>query len=82
MLAIVSGHFVGQSGILDNANGINEFILYIIGFGQRIAVNIFLIIGTWFMVDRDFKAKRVVKLYSQVFIYTVTITTIMLITRG
>lgn len=79
ILIIVVGHFLGQTKVFKEfSNSGNMFSIYVL---EGIAVNLFLIIGTWFMVDREFKAKRVVKMYSEVFLYTSIITTIMVILR-
>lgn len=65
MLCIVIGHFVGQSGILKiyNINNFNIIFLNIISNGLRIATNIFLMIGTYFMVDSKYKSKNILKIY-------------------
>ena len=82
MLAIILCHVIGESGVLDNLGANGELLFgYIKGIGN-ICVSIFLIVGTWFMVDTDFKGKRVLKLYSELFLYTTTITTIMVIIRS
>ena len=82
MLAIIFCHITGESDVLNNLGENGQlFFGYLKGIGN-ISVNIFLIIGTWFMVDSDFKGKRVLKLYSELFLYTVTITTIMVIIRS
>ena len=79
MLLIISGHFIGQSEVLNHVNSINEFYLRIIGRAARIASNIFLLIGTWFMVDSKYKSSRIWKLYGEVALYTISITLIMVI---
>jgi hypothetical protein len=81
MLFIVSGHFVGQGKLLEclNENTVNDIFFVFFGFGHRVAVNIFLIIGVWFMVDTDFKGIRLVKMHSQVLFYTVPITVILFV---
>lgn len=79
MFAIICGHFVGQSGDITFNNSVNDFLLIFISSGSRIAVNVFLLVGVWFMVDTKFSSKRILKLYLQVFFYTSIITIIMLI---
>lgn len=76
---IIMGHMVSQSGIFDNLAGKVKFTVLFMGSASRIAVNIFLIIGVWFMVDSDFKSSRIIKLYSELFLYSVTITLIMML---
>lgn len=77
MFFIVSGHFIGQSGDVIYSLSINDFLLAFLGSGARIAVNIFLIIGVWYMVDSKFSAERILKMYLQVLIYSVPITVAM-----
>lgn len=79
MFAIICGHFVGQSGDITFNNSVNDFLLIFISSGLRIAVNVFLLVGVWFMVDAKFSSKRILKLYLQVYFYTSIITIIMLI---
>lgn len=79
MFAIICGHFVGQSGDFIFNNSVNDFLLIFISSGSRIAVNVFLLIGVWYMVDSKFSSKRILKLYLQVYFYTSIITIIMLI---
>ena len=66
MLAIVSGHLLTQSS-LDNVTGTNHVLALLLGSGVRIGVNVFLILGVWFMVDAKFRAERIVRLYLEVF---------------
>lgn len=79
MFAIICGHFVGQSGDFTFNNSVNDFLLIFISSGARIAVNVFLLIGVWYMVDSKFSGKRILKMYLQVYFYTSIITIIMLI---
>lgn len=76
MLAIVSGHLLSQSG-LTAVTGTNLVLASLLGSGVRIGVNVFLILGVWFMVDATFKAERIVRLYLEVCFYSVPITICM-----
>lgn len=78
MAAIVAGHFVSQSGIGAAVDGWNAVIAALAGSGCRIAVNVFLLVGVWFMVDAEFSWKRIWKLYGVMAFYSVTITVAML----
>ena len=78
MLAIVSGHLLSQSSLV-NVTGTNHILAMLLGSGVRIGVNVFLILGVWFMVDAKFKAERIVRLYLEVFFYSVPITICMLL---
>ena len=65
MVAIVIGHFSDQAGLAT---------LPIARNGARIAVNVFLLISCWFLVDRQFSFKRVIKTYLEIFIYSIALT--------
>lgn len=69
MSFIVMGHFISQTNSFENHKGVYRFFTYLFGSGARIAVNIFLIIGVWFLVDSKFSAKRIMKLYAQLWFY-------------
>lgn len=79
MLMIVSGHFLGQSGL---AAVHPSFGMLLASSGARWACNLFLIVGCWFMVDAEFSLKRVGKLYLTVITYTVPLTILALVCGG
>ncbi len=81
MLAIVAGHFAGQGGFLWVVSGWKLLFIMLAGSGLRIAVNLFLMIGVWFMVDADFRASRIWKLYGVAAFYSVTLTLLMALLR-
>jgi hypothetical protein len=58
----------------------NDIVNTFLGSGARIAVNIFLLIGSWFMVDAAFNPKKALKLYLQVAYYCIPVTLIMAFT--
>ena len=68
MIAIVMGHLITQGGGIEKLST-QVFSIYI-GSASRIAVNVFLFIGVYFMVDSDFKGTRVLDLWGQLFVYT------------
>ena len=76
MLLIIMAHFYGQSNFFNTK--LHFFTRDFLTQGAIVAVNIFMIIAVWFMVDSDFKAGQVLKLYLQLFFYTATITMIMI----
>lgn len=73
ILMIVMMHFTSQSGISTGGNP----LAILLSSGGRVAVNVFLLIGCWFMVDAPFRAERIVKLYLQVVFYSIPITLLM-----
>lgn len=66
MLMIVMGHFWGQSNYAELATGYSYYLGGILSHGSRIAVNVFLFMGIWFMLEGEFKASRILKLYFNV----------------
>lgn len=84
MLLIISGHLVSQSGIeanLDSYSSICRFIVMLTGYGHRIGVTLFVLIGCWFMVEKSFKASRVLKLYLQLWFFN-SLTTLLVYCFG
>ena len=77
MLMIVAGHFIGQSGIA-SIHG-DSMWLRLCGCGARWAVNVFLVIGCWFMVDYRFRVERIARLYLTVLFYAVPLTILGLV---
>ena len=66
MIMIVMGHFWGQSNYAELAAGYSYYLGGILSHGSRIAVNVFLFMGIWFMLEGEFKASRILKLYFNV----------------
>lgn len=79
MLAIVAQHFMTQGGATSQEMGANTVFAMIVGRGARIAVNCYVIIGAWFLTEAAFKAERVLKIWFEVFFYSVTITLILFV---
>lgn len=78
MIFVVLGHFISQS-ILTEGSGLKSHVNLILGSAPRIMVNVFLLLGTWFLVDTKIKFERIVKLYLETALYCIGITALMLI---
>ena len=76
---IVIGHLCGQSAIAGTSVEANRIVALLLGGGGRIAVNVFLLLGAWFMVDSRFRPERIVRLYLQVALYSIPLTAVLLI---
>lgn len=76
MLLIISGHFYGQSQGYHKAG---NFPVLLFSSGARVAVNLFLMIGVWFMVDKKFKAERIFKIWNTVWFWSVILTSLVII---
>lgn len=81
MLMIIAGHFIAQSEFRTFAppQGTDYWFSIIIGSGSRVAVNLFLALGCWFMVDASFRASRLLRLYFNVWTITVPLTLLVLL---
>ena len=77
MAFIIMGHFIEQTGAVTQSSSM--VISVLLGSGLRIAVNIFVLIGTWFMIDRKFNAARILKLYGNIWFYTVAVSLMLLV---
>lgn len=71
------GHFIEQTGAVTQSSSM--VISVLLGSGLRIAVNIFVLIGTWFMIDRKFNAARILKLYGNIWFYTAAVSLMLLV---
>lgn len=78
MMMIVIGHYVGQNSVETWNVSLNDVILFLLSSGSRIAVNVFLIIGVYFMLDTKFKAERITSIYGQTIFYTYSLTIVSL----
>ena len=77
ILMVVMGHFIRQSGLLESETGANGTINIFLGSGARIAVNIFLLIGSWFTVDSVSTPGKALRLYLETAFYCIPITLLM-----
>lgn len=78
IILIVIGHCMRQSGLMEATTGLNHTCAVFLGSFLRIGVNIFLLIGCWFMVDANFSWERPARLYAQTAFYTMPLTLVML----
>lgn len=82
MILIIAGHLVEQNNVIEKINGISLFTALLLGSAYRIAVNIFLLIGVWFMVNKEFSARRIIVLYGEVWFYGIFLTGIVIFGGG
>ena len=78
MLAIIMGHMAGQ-GLNGSFLGWQELPGLFLSSASRFAVSLFLMTGLWFMVDAEFSPKRVLKLYSALWFWSVVLTYFLVI---
>jgi len=75
-LAILAYHFQSQQSFLRDLphNTIRAFSTLFLGSFGRTGVVVFIIIGSWFLIDMPFRSVRFVRLYLTTWFYTVTVT--------
>ncbi len=74
ILFIIGDHFTSQSGIYEGGNVLVHFFYCAATGLSRVACSVFIIISSWFLVDREFKLKRIIHVWLTVVMYTVPIT--------
>ena len=79
IIFIILGHILSQSGDVASDLMLNRFFVNYLGNLGRISVNLFLFIGIWFMIDKEFNSIRIVKLWAEVFIYSITIEVVIFV---
>ncbi|MCQ2520954.1 MAG: acyltransferase [Lachnospiraceae bacterium] len=84
IVLIVFGHMQSESilvniGIKDD---VGVFLFQeILGNGERLAINCFVMVSAWFLVGKEFSGERFLKMWLRVFIVNVFITIIAVATR-
>lgn len=87
-LFIITGHLVAQTDVAKLLTSYNSvwtnhplysLLIAFIGGGCRIAVSMYLLIGSWFMIDSKFKASRITNIYFQTWFCNNLITLIVII---
>lgn len=80
MIFIIGIHMTTQTKMdtYTASDGIAYYYCLFIGSAGRLVCNTFVMIGAWFLVDSAFKPERIVKLWLEIFFYSVVITIICL----
>lgn len=74
MLLIVAHHFsVHWGGNAETVSGFNQGVLRAFITGGKIGVNIFVLIGGYFLINSKFSLKRILKLYAPILFYSLTV---------
>ena len=77
MFSIVLGHFIEQSGIYRCDTFFSAFFYSSADSLMRVACSVFIIISSYFIVEKEFKIRRVFHTWLALFFYTATITIIL-----
>ena len=71
MILIVAHHFSVHSAFSDVSSGFNRFIIQMFQSGGKVAVNVFVLISGYFLVQSGFKIRRVINVVVPTVIYSV-----------
>lgn len=82
IFAILASHYFYGTGIRAELSGPSLLVANVLSSGSRIAVNVFLLIGTWFMVDLPFNGYRPIRLYLTLAFFSIPITAALLFVDG
>lgn len=77
MLSVVAVHYAWHGG--STTQGSNIELAYFFGNFAQIGVACFVLIGSWFLVDKAFSIKRIFNLWKQVVFYSFGISLLLII---
>lgn len=69
-MILILFHHIALAG-LNNDTAKNLFVNEFLVIGGKIGVNVFVIIGAWFLVDKEFKFARILKIWLETFFYLI-----------
>lgn len=74
MVLITTRHFLGYSGLIDTIgfSSLNGIVAHLLRVFCGCAVNIFVLISGYFLVESTFKIKKAVRIWAETFFYSVT----------
>lgn len=73
MILIVAHHFAWHSSLSVNTPVVNKRIMDALVVGGKIAVNVYVLISGYFMIESKFKWEKVLRLFLQLLFYSVGI---------
>lgn len=81
MLMVISLHFMGHGGILENVKlfSLNFYVANLIESLSIYAVNIYVLISAYFMCDSSITIEKILKVWTQVVFYTISIYLILVV---
>lgn len=83
MVLIILHHYALHGGLSSIAGfGVNKYIGTICLIGGKLAVNLFVLISGYFLIESEFKLKKVLKLIVQVYCYSVAFFIVYVIFKG
>ena len=83
MILILLHHYAYHGGLVDiDQIGANKIVGLLINMGGKLGNIIFILISGYFMVDKEFKIKKLLKIIFETIFYSVVILLILLITNN
>lgn len=82
MLLIIAHHCVVHGGGIYLEPCLNKTISLLLVPGGKLCFDAFLALSTWFLVDQDFRTERFIKIWLEVFFYSVTFSVITYLIQG
>lgn len=83
MMMVVMLHYLGKGGILQELTGpltLNGYVAWVLEALSIVAVNVYMLISGYFLVNSRFKVTRLVELVCQVLFYTILVEVFLLAT--
>ncbi len=81
ILAIIAYHFYLQTAACGASSFVSKVTTMFLGSFGRGAVNVFVMIGAWFLIDMRFSAVRMIRLYLSCLLYAVFFTLLVLLLK-
>lgn len=73
MIMITFNHITSLGETLNGSFDSNDTISLFLLCGGKFGTNLFVIIGAWFLADKNFKIKRIIKLWLETFVYQIVL---------
>ena len=76
MAAVVIIHILGPGGVLSNSSGIENELFWIVEIAMYPAINIYALASGYILIEKKITRINIIKLYTEVWFYSVIITTL------
>lgn len=84
MIMIISLHYLGHGSVLENVEfgTLNYWISYSLEALSIVAVNCYVLISAYFLIDKKFNIKKIIRMVLEVFVYSIGIYLILVLTKS
>lgn len=83
MIMVIMLHYLSKGNVLPDMKGnltLNGYLSWILEAFSIVAVNVYMLISGYFLVETGFKCRRIVQLIGQVLFYSIVMTLVLLAT--